>query len=137
MRIVKTVGLMWIVVVGFALLRLLAFAADTACSEDTKKFCKDVKQGEGRVLKCLGEHEAQLSEGCRKSLASARAQAQARQLAAYKQMQGCKADIQKLCKDVKPGEGHVLKCLHKNEAALSPECKAALEGRAAGKAQKK
>ena len=38
----------------------------------------------------------------------------------------CKADVEKLCKDVKPGEGAIAKCLKQNEANLSPACKDAM-----------
>jgi hypothetical protein len=38
------------------------------CQEDLKKHCEGVKPGEGRVLACLREHEAELSDGCRKAL---------------------------------------------------------------------
>ena len=35
----------------------------------------------------------------------------------------CKADAEKLCKDVKPGEGRVMECLKAHEAELSAGCK--------------
>ena len=35
------------------------------CAADAEKFCKDVKKGGGRIIKCLKEHEAQLSEECK------------------------------------------------------------------------
>ncbi len=38
----------------------------------------------------------------------------------------CKADVEKLCKDVKPGEGRIAKCLKRNEADVSPGCKDAM-----------
>jgi len=34
------------------------------CREDAAKFCKDVKRGEGRILRCLEPHRAELSPGC-------------------------------------------------------------------------
>jgi hypothetical protein len=34
----------------------------------------------------------------------------------------CKADAQKLCADVQPGEGRVLECLKTHQADLSPGC---------------
>jgi hypothetical protein len=39
----------------------------------------------------------------------------------------CAADTQKLCKDVKPGEGRVRDCLIKNAGKLSDDCKARTE----------
>lgn len=39
----------------------------------------------------------------------------------------CKADVEKYCKDVEPGQGRMGKCLVSNEANLSESCKAAIE----------
>ncbi len=35
----------------------------------------------------------------------------------------CKPDIEKFCKEVKPGEGRILQCLKENHDKLSGECK--------------
>jgi hypothetical protein len=94
-----------------------AAAKRGACHDDVLKFCKDVKPGAGRVQQCLTQHEAELSAACR----DARTQAMQR---VEKFHQACDADVQKLCKDVKPGGGRVAKCLKANEAQLSPACKA-------------
>ena len=40
-------------------------AEDGPCKADMEKFCKDVKPGEGRIVKCMKEHEAELSEACK------------------------------------------------------------------------
>ena len=40
--------------------------AQQACTGDMEKFCKDVKPGGGRILKCLREHTQDLSSACRK-----------------------------------------------------------------------
>lgn len=36
----------------------------------------------------------------------------------------CKADVEKFCKGVKPGEGRIVACLKAHEAELTAECKA-------------
>jgi Cysteine rich repeat len=36
----------------------------------------------------------------------------------------CAGDVAKFCKDVKPGEGRIAKCLKENKDQLSTECKA-------------
>jgi hypothetical protein len=38
------------------------------------------------------------------------------------QQGACKADAQKLCADVQPGEGRLLECLKTHQADLSPGC---------------
>jgi len=43
----------------------------TACQSDAKRFCKDVKAGGGRIVKCLREHESELAAGCREALPAA------------------------------------------------------------------
>ena len=35
-----------------------------ACAEDVKKFCSDVKSGEGRIVRCLKQHAQELTLGC-------------------------------------------------------------------------
>ncbi len=39
----------------------------------------------------------------------------------------CRADKQKFCKDVKPGEGRIYECMSANKARLTPECAAHVE----------
>jgi hypothetical protein len=38
----------------------------------------------------------------------------------------CHQDMQRLCADVKPGEGRIIKCMMANEARASPACAALL-----------
>jgi hypothetical protein len=35
-----------------------------ACHEDVKKFCGEVKPGEGRIIQCLKQHSQELSPAC-------------------------------------------------------------------------
>jgi len=100
----------------------VAAAADTPaakgpCADDVAKYCKDVKQGDGRIARCLKENEKQLSPACKSSIE----ESEKRKQEAH---QACEADAQKFCKDVKPGQGRIVKCLREHEKALSPECKA-------------
>ncbi|MES3038405.1 MAG: cysteine rich repeat-containing protein [Bdellovibrionota bacterium] len=39
----------------------------------------------------------------------------------------CKADKEKFCPDLKPGEGRILRCFKKHENEVSVECKAELK----------
>ena len=39
------------------------------CAVDVKKLCASVEKGEGRVIQCLKEHEAELSPACKEKRA--------------------------------------------------------------------
>ena len=89
------------------------------CKEDRQTLCKDVKPGQGRIIKCLKENEAKLSPACKTHLEEKTAEAK-------ENHNKCKEDRKKFCKDVKPGEGRIIKCLKDNEAQLSADCKAVI-----------
>lgn len=42
----------------------------------------------------------------------------------------CKADFERLCSDVKPGQGRIHSCLMQHKDEISSECKAFLEAKA-------
>jgi hypothetical protein len=94
-----------------------ALSADDACAADKAKFCAKLDTKTLTVGKCLKEHEAQLSDACKKKVANAMAQAEARK--------ACKADVKKFCEGVKPGEGRIAACLKQHEGKLSEGCTAA------------
>lgn len=39
-----------------------------ACGPDVKKFCHDVKPGGGRIIQCLEQHKADVSQTCNQLL---------------------------------------------------------------------
>ncbi len=43
-----------------------------ACIGDAKKFCANVQRGQGRIVQCLKDHEAELAPACRDGLAKAK-----------------------------------------------------------------
>lgn len=86
------------------------------CAEDAKKLCKGVEPGEGRIVRCMKEHESELSPACRDNVAKFKERA--REIA-----EACKEDVQKNCKNVKRGGGRIVQCLKQHVDALSPECK--------------
>jgi hypothetical protein len=62
----------------FAALMVLAFAANAkdggggpwaACQADAERLCKDVKPGDGRLVKCVMENKSRASSGCQAALA--------------------------------------------------------------------
>src|SRR4029077_4415106 len=87
------------------------------CSNDLKKFCARVKPGEGRIAKCLHEHQRELEPACQSEMR--RAEQGAEQV-----RQECKGDAEKFCKDIRPGGGRVLACLKSHQAELAPACAA-------------
>jgi hypothetical protein len=87
-----------------------------ACAADAAKLCKGMRPGQGRVAKCLKEHENELSPACKANISEAKEEAK-------EFSEACKEDAQKNCKGVKPGGGRILQCLKKNEATLTPQCK--------------
>ncbi len=94
-------------------------AAQGPCADDVAKYCKDVKPGGGRLARCLKDNEKQLSPTCKASIEDSRKKAK-------EAHQACADDVQKHCKDVKPGQGRIVQCLKEHEKDLSPECKAKL-----------
>ena len=85
------------------------------CAQDAKKFCGDVQPGGGRIVKCMKDHEADLSPACQSQMKAAKERIE-------QVREECKGDAEKFCKDVKPGGGRILKCLKSHQAELSPAC---------------
>lgn len=44
------------------------------CTVDIGKFCKNVQQGKGRIMKCLKEHQAELSPECKQGMSKTKKQ---------------------------------------------------------------
>jgi len=90
-----------------------------ACLPDVKKFCEGVPAGQARIVRCLKEHEAELSSPCR-----TRAQE-------LKDLVGkghpCYEDQETFCGDVVPGAGRILNCMADHRPDLSNACNAYIE----------
>jgi len=86
------------------------------CAGDVAKFCSDVKQGHGRIAKCLEKHETQLSSECKAEFAGVKE-------VIKKAFKACEDDIIKYCPWVQSGEGRILSCLKENKSHLSEECR--------------
>lgn len=92
-----------------------------ACKADADKLCKDVQPGEGRIARCLKQHESSVSPACKDAMVQARQKMQALR-------EACAGDAKQYCKGVKPGHGRMLTCLQQNENKLSQGCRAAMPG---------
>jgi hypothetical protein len=95
-------------------LHLPAFAQGGPCAADVQKLCQGVPRGRDNIMRCLREHQSQLSAGCQERI-------QAAELA-----QACQSEVQQLCQNVKRSGGRVLQCLQEHESQLSDACKAEL-----------
>lgn len=92
-----------------------------ACKTDAEKLCKDVQPGDGRLARCLKQHEASVSPACKDAMIQARQKMQALR-------EACAGDAKQYCRGVKPGHGRMLACLKQNEAKLSEGCRGAMQG---------
>jgi len=105
---------------GMFLLSIAAGASaeevDRPCVADAKKLCKNVQPGDGRIARCMKEHQNKLSSGCRENMAKAKEKIK-------DAAEACKEDAGRLCKGVEPGQGRILACLKQHEGELSAECK--------------
>ena len=111
-------------VVGLvALLAGSAFSAEHPCKEDAERLCQGVEPGEGRILQCLKQHEADLSPACKQKRDSFRDRMQEIRAA-------CEEDARKFCAGVQPGGGRIARCLQQHESDLSEACRN--EGRKVG-----
>jgi len=97
------------------------------CADDVAKYCKDVQPGGGRIVRCLKQHEQELSPACKQHAAEVKKKGQEFRAA-------CEDDVLRLCGDVKQGGGRIIKCLKQHEQELTPDCKAQMQQkRARGK----
>ena len=76
-------------------------AGNSACRQDRDKFCKDVKNGQGRVRECLQSHLDELSPACREHVESKQSQghAPAGKRMIPRRLKDCEAELDKFCKD--------------------------------------
>ncbi len=101
---------------------LMVFAAQAeedhhgVCAKDKETLCPGMKKGEG-LYKCMHEHKDKLSADCK-----AKHEKMKENIKEAKEV--CNGDIEKLCKDIKPGQGRIIQCLKTNKDKLSEACKA-------------
>ncbi|MFZ1038061.1 MAG: cysteine rich repeat-containing protein [Smithella sp.] len=115
----KILRLMLIVAAIFCLISSLVFSQEReekgACKADAEKFCKDVEPVHGNMAQCMKQHEAELSPACKERIAAANEKVKECE-------KECKPDVEKICKDIKPGQGRIVRCLKQHQAELSAGC---------------
>jgi hypothetical protein len=105
------------------------------CKEDIAKLCPGIAPGGGRLIKCLHEHEAEVSAPCKAALGGKGGKAGPGPAGGAPDEWGpmagmrktCAAEIDKFCKDTKPGHGRIAVCLNEHPRELSPACKASVD----------
>ena len=93
------------------------------CAEDAKKFCSGVEKGHGAIMKCLKEHEKEVSPACTTAMTEGKEKMKAK---VKDIITNCKDDAKKLCADAPRGHGGKIKCLEEKKDQVSVNCKAAL-----------
>jgi hypothetical protein len=93
-----------------------------SCEADVERLCPGTKPGPER-RSCMQQHKDKVSPECREFFG----QVMERRGEARDAMRACHGDVQKLCKDVKPGEGRILECLKQHQAELSQGCAAQVQ----------
>jgi hypothetical protein len=126
-------------------------AIRAACRSDFMSHCAGVQPGGREALQCLQHNRAQVSQPCQTALAAVGGAegagrpsasvpaavpppAPAEPLKLRRLRPGeeiailrmCAADRRTLCGGVQPGGGRIVRCLARNAAQLSPQCRAAL-----------
>ena len=90
------------------------------CADDVAKYCKDVQPGGGRIVRCLKQHENDLSPACKQNAAEVKKKGQEVRAA-------CEDDVLRFCNDIKFGGGRIINCLKQHEQELTPDCKAKMQ----------
>jgi hypothetical protein len=80
------------------------------CRADYHRVCSEVVPGDGRVGRCLLDHETELAPSCLKAIKLAYA------------IESCMPDYRRFCNGVAPGGGQIVECLAERMEALAPQC---------------
>jgi len=110
--------------VGFAdAIKILA----ASCGKDIEAYCKSASLGNNGITNCLEKNQSKLSQKCNADRVVVIGLIQARLAAQSEVAQICNRDMAQYCKGVKPGAGHMLRCLLKAQPSVSNKCNAAID----------
>jgi hypothetical protein len=91
------------------------------CKADLAKYCATAKggspspTGDETLAVCLGEHKDALAARC------LRAVRRAKRVSVFRQR--CGDDVKRLCAEIQPGDGRILRCLRAGDTSLSTACR--------------
>jgi len=103
----------------------LLAAPQNPCSDDIAKYCKDVSPAFGAILRCLEEHESQLSDACKEYEAKMERPREESREAGRRQMRvrsACRDDVMRFCSHATSGGSAVVSCLKDHVTELSGPC---------------
>lgn len=110
--------------VGFAdAIKILA----VSCGKDIDKYCKSATLANNGIGQCLDKNQAKVSQKCNADRLVVGKLIEERLAAQAAAPKLCSNDAAQLCKGVKPGAGHVLRCLLKAERSVSKKCNTAID----------
>jgi len=110
--------------VGFAdAIKILA----ASCGKDIKAHCQSASLANNGIMTCLEKNQSKVSEKCNADRVVVIGLIQARLAAQAEVAKICNRDMAQYCKGVKPGAGHMLRCLLKAQPSVSNKCNTAID----------
>ncbi|WP_150526331.1 hypothetical protein [Roseibium sediminis] len=110
--------------VGFAeAIKILS----SSCGKDIETYCKSANLGNNEIGSCLENNKSKVSDQCNVDRARVSALLEARFAAQAAVPKVCERDSRQYCKGMKPGSGHILKCLLKAEKVVGKDCNQAID----------
>jgi hypothetical protein len=97
------------------------------CEGDISRHCSSLGQNATKVFMCLMAYEDQLSPVCRNGVLEAAMSIKVGSEAIDYSLSACETDVDAYCRNVQPGEGHVVGCIKANESRVSKACITALK----------
>ncbi|HTO68443.1 MAG TPA: cysteine rich repeat-containing protein [Myxococcota bacterium] len=95
------------------------------CAADAKRLCADADPGHGAIMRCLQQHEADLSTACKERIAAVRDKMHEHAAALHA---ACGSDAERLCPGLEAGTG-LVKCLYDHEQDITQPCRDAMRER--------
>lgn len=110
--------------VGFAdAIKILA----ASCGKDIQAHCQSASLANNGITDCLEKNQARVSQKCNADRVIVIGLIQARLAAQAEVAKICNRDMAQYCKGVKPGAGHMLRCLLKAQPSVSSKCNSAID----------